>query len=358
MEKVKKIALFMPSFQLGGGEKTFVKLANCFVAAGFAVDFVVCHKRGIFLEQLSSEVRIISARARVRFVLPALVWYLSKAQPDYFLSGSDFPNYLSLLAGMLAGKKTKVIVAQHCFYDMESKRLGLHGRLSPWLMKKLYPKAHRVVAVSEAIRSFLLSAGIADDKITTIYNPIDPEELATLSTEEPAVRIDSPYIIYVGRLTPVKNIPFIIDSYRKMNLRNALKLVIVGSGEDEQYLREYVEREGLASDVVFTGQTNPFPYMRQAELLVLGSFSESFSLVVAEAICLGKTVVSTPTGGARELLSEGKYGYISQSFTDSDAFARILEGALERPVDPALLKERSLSFHPGRIIEQYIRLMS
>jgi glycosyltransferase involved in cell wall biosynthesis len=353
-----RVALFMPTFQLGGGEKTFVILANNFVRSGYLVDFVVSKKEGVFLKQVSEKVRIIETKRRVRSILPSLIWYLLRVKSDYFLSGSDFPNYLSLIAGWITRSKTRIIVAQHRFYDIESRHLGLYDRLSPWLMRKLYPKAYKVIAVSEAIRSFLISSGIAPEKIETIYNLIDIQELIVKSQELPGIEIKSPYIVFVGRLSVVKNLPFLLDAYQQLPNRNDLKFVIVGDGEERSALENWIEQKGLQSDVLLIGQTdNPYPYIKQSELLVLGSLSESFSLVIAESILLGKTVVSTPTGGAMELLEQGKYGYLSADFHDSKAFSGLIEKALEHPVPAALLSERTAVFNPEKIIEKFKAIM-
>lgn len=370
----KHIALFMPTFQLGGGEKTFVTLANGFVRSGYDVDFVVCWKRGVFLEQLSPQIRVVEMKQRVRSVLPSLVRYISRKQPDYFLSGSDFPNYLSIIAnGLVRKSKTRIIVAQHCFYDIESRHLGLHGRVSPWLMKYLYPKAHRVIAVSDAIRSFLINRGISENKIVRIYNPIDRKELLLLSEEGPSMPETLPIFVYIGRLTEVKNLKFLLDAYRKfgevldrsdyLNAKDVPsclkpKLFLIGDGEQKQELEQYIFSQGLKDDVILTGQTNPFPYLKVAKLLLITSYSESFSLVVAEAISMGKTVVSTPTGGASELLDQGKYGYLSQDFVDANAFALLMKQALLNPISGSLLEERSKEFSLEYIMEQYQNLLS
>jgi glycosyltransferase involved in cell wall biosynthesis len=375
MQKERKhIALFMPTFQLGGGERTFVTLANGFVRFGYDVDFVVCWKRGIFLERLSPQIHVVEMERRVRGVLPSLVRYISRKQPDYFISGSDFPNYLSIIANCLIRQsKTRIIIAQHCFYDIESRHLGLHGRVSPWLMKHLYPKAYQVIAVSDAIRSFLINRGISENKITRIYNPIDRKELLLRSEEQPLTEIFTPMLVYIGRLTAVKNLKFLLDAYRKFikmldqsdclvakNLSSCLKpkLFLIGDGEQRQELEHYIFSQGLKDDVILIGQTNPFPYLKAAKLLLITSLSESFSLVVAEAINMGKTVVSTPTGGVSELLGNGKYGYLSKDFVDTDAFALLMKQALLNPISGSLLEERSKVFSLEYIVEQYQRLLS
>lgn len=71
--------------------------------------------------------------------------------------------------------------------------------------------------------------------------------------------------------------------------------------------------------------------MKNAKSLVLPSFSEAFPTVLLEAICLGVPVVATPTEGAKEILNNLPDAYISNSFTDSDEFAKLLEQAYCQP---------------------------
>ncbi|MFR7466441.1 MAG: glycosyltransferase [Phocaeicola vulgatus] len=77
---------------------------------------------------------------------------------------------------------------------------------------------------------------------------------------------------------------------------------------------------------------NPLPVLRNAKSLVLPSFSEAFPTVLLEAICLGEPVVATPTERVqREILNNLPNAYISNSFTDSDEFAKLLEQAYCQP---------------------------
>lgn len=98
--------------------------------------------------------------------------------------------------------------------------------------------------------------------------------------------------------------------------------------------------------------SNPYPYISKAELIVLSSFSESFSLVVAEALALGTNIVSTPTLGPMEILENGKYGFIYDEFENPNKFASFIMKAINNPLNSEFLKERALVFDIGYIIKQ------
>ena len=79
-------------------------------------------------------------------------------------------------------------------------------------------------------------------------------------------------------------------------------------------------------------------------MLDLSSLSESLSNVVLEALCLGKTVVSTPCTGPIEILQTPAYGYVSKSFDDCEEFAGLMSHAIEHKIQNSVLSEYSEKF--------------
>lgn len=95
--------------------------------------------------------------------------------------------------------------------------------------------------------------------------------------------------------------------------RSDVQLFIVGWGRLEKELKKTTKNLGLEDRVIFTGKlsrTEVFEILAVTNLFVLSSHWEGFGRVLAEAMALGKPVVSTDTDGSREVVVNGKTGIL------------------------------------------------
>ncbi|MCF2691106.1 glycosyltransferase [Bacteroides fragilis] len=158
----------------------------------------------------------------------------------------------------------------------------------------------------------------------------------------------------------MKNLKLLIDAFGI--LRERLKdtnLVIVGDGEEKEDLVNYVESLGLDKEILFTGPlANPYSLMAKSMLITLTSISEALPTVIIEAFALGKTVVSTPTCGAIDLLSGGEYGYLTKRFDNPIEFAELMEKAIALPIDQKKLVDRANFFAVENQSTELIHLLN
>ena len=97
---------------------------------------------------------------------------------------------------------------------------------------------------------------------------------------------------------------------------------IIGGGREMDNLQKQRRALGIEDRVFLLGQkSNPFPYLRQADLFVQTSLFESYGLSLAEAMVLGLPVVSTRTDGAIALTENGKLGLLCDIDPESAADA-------------------------------------
>lgn len=224
-------------------------------------------------------------------------------------------------------------VCGHSYYfNIEIEHLGLWAKFSKIWTRIIYPYSHKIIAVSDGIYKYLIyDLKQKPTKIIKVPNPINVKEINVKSKKKCEFNLPDNYIVFIGRLGAVKNIYMLLDAYEKARL-NECYLVIVGDGVDMMSLQKYAIKLSKKKRIIFTGATNnPLPVLRNAKSLVLPSFSEAFPTVLLEAICLGVPVVATPTEGAKEILNNLPNAYISNSFTDSDEFAKLLEQAYCQP---------------------------
>ncbi len=117
-------------------------------------------------------------------------------------------------------------------------------------------------------------------------------------------------------------------------------MVIIGDGELKSSLINYARSLYISDNVYFTGyRINPYNYIKRSSLILSTSFSEALPTIIVESMYFGKTVVSTPNKGAKELLNNGILGYLSSSFDNVDEFAQLIQEGLNTPIESMKLKE-------------------
>jgi len=221
-------------------------------------------------------------------------------------------------------------------------------------MKNLYKKADAIVSISQEIKNDLIgNFYIPSQRIEVIYNPFKIGEIINLSQEsldkEYEEIFECPVIITSGRLVKEKGQWHLIRAFKivKEQIPNA-KLVILGEGELNLYLKEISYKMGLKNDVFFLGwQKNPFRFISKAKVFVLSSLCEGFPMVLVEAMVCKCPVVSTNCkSGPKEILNNGKYGFLIHPFSGN--FIKYDESFLEQEKMMAksilnLIKDRHLS---------------
>ncbi len=182
--------------------------------------------------------------------------------------------------------------------------------------KHIYEFFERVVCVSETSRrSFCKVFPEYEKKSTFIYNTLDGNSIKRLSSDKTST-IDycSDYfnIISVGRLSEVKQfvkIPSIVNSMGPEAI-NRIRWYIVGGGLQKDTIKNEINKYGLSNTIILLGsKDNPYPYIRQADLYVCTSLSESFSYTIFESKILHTPVLSNNFPVAYEVL-DNQCGWI------------------------------------------------
>jgi len=124
-------------------------------------------------------------------------------------------------------------------------------------------------------------------------------------SQESSITPGKPLLIAVGRLMPQKRFDRLLRAMSIIRQKNQeAELWILGQGDMKPELERLCKELQLQDSVRFLGFVpNPYPYVKAADIFVLSSDTEGYPLVVAEAMCLGKAIVSTAVTGATEMLS-------------------------------------------------------
>jgi N-acetylgalactosamine-N,N'-diacetylbacillosaminyl-diphospho-undecaprenol 4-alpha-N-acetylgalactosaminyltransferase len=182
---------------------------------------------------------------------------------------------------------------------------------SKFLLKTIYKFSNvkRIITVSKGVEK-KLNKNYNLKKTKTIYNPIDFKLInRKLLAQKP---VNFKYILAVGRLSRQKGFDILIKAFAKSNLKNKIKLIILGEGKERNNLENLIDRLDLKSQVLLYGKVdNPFIYMKHAIFFVLSSRFEGFGNVIIEALACDTPVISCNCeSGPSEIIENGKNGLL------------------------------------------------
>ncbi|MBN1454637.1 MAG: N-acetyl-alpha-D-glucosaminyl L-malate synthase BshA [Methanomicrobia archaeon] len=166
-----------------------------------------------------------------------------------------------------------------------------------------------------------------------IPNFIDLTEFQALS---PEVQRSRPRIVHISNFRPVKNVPRLAQLYHEIREHVDAELWLIGDGPEMAALRAALHAFGLERDVTYWGiQRNVAAILQQADLLLLTSAYESFSMVALEAMACGVPVLAPRVGGIPEVVADGETGSLYPANEPSIA----VELAIRLLTDPQLLMQ-------------------
>ncbi|MEH3106970.1 MAG: glycosyltransferase [Sphingomonas fennica] len=336
----KRIVFVINSILTGGAEGA---LATILRAAGDRDVHLVTLDAGPDRRRMPAVPRhCLGAGGSLAASIRLLDGLLATLKPDLVVSFLVRANIATAIAGPRHARANVLCERMHLGSHLAGRYRGLKLRLLRALPRLLYPRADRVLAVSEGVRDDLVAGfGLPPRLVATIPNGYDLAAIAAAGLRPPAVALPPAFIVAVGRLVAAKGFALLIDAYRAAD--PALPLLILGEGPLHADLQARIDAAGLTHHIRLLGHLDdPFPVVARAAFLVSASHNEGFPNAIAEAMALARPIVATdcPSGPA-ELLGapaaaagevvEAPHGLI---VPDGDTAA--LAAALRRMEAPAI----------------------
>ena len=324
---MSRLLFFLPSLEPGGAEGVWVKMANQMsviheVHFAFGVS-------GSLETTLSQRVeRHYLGAARALSCLDPLVRVLRRVEPDWLLATLNYANVVAVWSALLSHKPVKVAIRESTSWErFEDPRNSCSQRLLPALLPSVYRQADLVLAPSIGIQKQLVERGV---ETQLLANPVIDDGLFTLS-HEPLLR-RRPFVLAVGRLVWEKGFDVLLESWAISGLGATHDLVVLGEGPERARLEELATHLRISDSVKMRGfDSNPFRYMKNAELFVLSSRFEGMPNVLIQALACGARVLATDCDtGPREVLEGGKWGTLVP-VDDVEAMAAGLKVGLNSP---------------------------
>jgi len=184
------------------------------------------------------------------------------------------------------------------------------------ILEKTYTGFDRIVCVSQACKEkFDEIIPQFRNKSAVVYNLFGIDEIRNKSLECNPYDYEGFKIVTVVRMFNLqKRIDRIVECCKRLKDEGVLgfKWYLVGGGQDLKWLREKVVKEGLQDLIVFTGyKSNPYPYMKWADVLVLTSEYEAHGMVLTESMIAGTPVIVTGYREAAEFVKDNLNGIIT-----------------------------------------------
>jgi glycosyltransferase involved in cell wall biosynthesis len=205
-------------------------------------------------------------------------------------------------------------VVHRCYRDSLSGSAALAASLSLHRRLRTFDRVTLYLAVSEFVRTKYIDAGFDPQRLRVKGNFAWP----TRKREGPGDQF-----VYVGRLSAEKGVRTLVNAWKRMTA----KLLIVGDGPDERWLRDVAPR-----NIEFTGlvrHAGVTDILRRARALLLPSVSyEAQPRVILEAYATGVPVIASRIGGLPDLVVDGESGLLvppEDPLAWADAAGRLLD---------------------------------
>ena len=315
-----RILFFIETLSGGGAEKVLQNLVNNMDRGKFDITVQTVWKEnpdGLLNENIKYKyiypayTKINNYKYRLSALLKTI--YPLYIKDDYDIEVAYLECGATKVIATSTNKNAKKVAWVHCDLSKKVENINKFKKKSVnW-----YKNFDKVVCVSKDVeKSF---KNIYGDEFDTqvLYNVIDDcgiREKANEKIDDFAFDESIPTIVSVGRLSTQKRFDRLIEAH-KILLDNggANRLLIIGEGDERENLAQLIKASDVQETVTLTGfKSNPYPYIKNADLLVCSSDYEGFSSFVAEGLILGKAIVTTNCTGMAELLETSQYGVITE----------------------------------------------
>jgi glycosyltransferase involved in cell wall biosynthesis len=347
---MKHAAMMIPGLdRVGGAEQQAISLAKGLRRRGWRVSMVALSGSGgdAAAELEDAGVPFLSLQMRKGLADPQ-GWirfrrWLCRARPDVLHAHLPHAAWMARWS-RLAAPVPLVVDTLH------SSSTGAVGRhfgysCSRWL-------TDHVTAVSEATAASHLAAGmVSESELSVVWNGIDvdrwqPDARSRVEAREELGVEDDFLWLAVGRLEAVKDYPSLLRAMARTPER--ARLLVLGAGPQEGRLKELVEWLGLKRRVRFAGfEPNVMRWMHAADGLVLSSRYEGLPMVLLEAGACGVPVVATNVPGTREVVVDGKTGWLAPA-GDAQELANTMMKLMHMPPDARHAMGEQARRHVGR----------
>ncbi len=199
-----------------------------------------------------------------------------------------------------------------------------------------------VTTVSRYLKDTTLDTFNVTRDIEVIHNFVPPHLCMPVEHNEAEKRVFAPngekILIHISNFRKLKRVGDVLSVFERIRTKIPVKLLLVGDGPERDKLENYCRQKELCKEVYFLGKMADIgQVLCMADLMLLTSQTESFGLVLLEAMACGAPVITTNVGGIPEVNVHGKTGYMAPV----GDIEKMSEYGIELLQDEVLLKQFS-----------------
>lgn len=374
---MKKILFINGHLNTGGVERSLADVLKHMDYAKYAVDLLLLEDTGDYASELPSEVKVLfrdihhtygSFASSIRRCIVAHDWMCLRLRFLFLLQKFFGACALKRVATILLGKHhydcvigfRPGICSDLAAYSVQTDRKITwwhHGEFNVDCATygNMCSKMNAVAVVSQSCKAMLQEKlPELESKLVCIPNMLDAVAIGQKAGNSPYTG-DMLHIVSVGRLAPEKHFENVFPAAKALRQAGiAFAWHVIGDGPERSKLEMLIAENDLKDHVILDGsKTNPYPYMKYADLFVHPSYVESQGLTVLEAMALDVPCVVTKSLGPCEFIEDGVNGLLTEQSPES-----LAEKVLAILNDKKLyqhIKENTKfpeQFSPERVVKQ------
>ncbi|MDZ4109887.1 MAG: glycosyltransferase [Brevundimonas sp.] len=375
----RNVLFHYPILNMGGAEKSTLRLMKALADRGWAVTLVLTTGGGQLEPDIDPRVEVVRLRPGShgsRFVAARGIGARVKALPDLMAYGVGrlvgamrmmpffwrrFDAAAVLLHSLSPFFVTRVVQASRRFIWIRNDLKGIDpdGRISAQLDRYAAAVDGYLCVSAVSQQSLLEAVPGARDKSAVIYNILDADGMRALGEGQPDPFPPRPdgtemRILTVGRLSDRDKAIFrlvrVAQALRDRGL--SFRWYLIGDGPDRGALQQCIAAAGMTNHIVLMGQaSNPFPAYRHADLVAMVSNHEGLCGVINEAKVSGAAVLAVKVSGIDEQLQDGENGWVIEN--DETAIIEALSELIRSPEKVARVRN---DHYPTPILDDELKL--
>lgn len=359
---MKKSILFVnDEMTMGGVARILNNLLSKLDKDKFDIDLLVLHPHGDLMSEIPSHVNVLNSSSFFKGIDVNLNEAIKNFNLMNLLYKMRVVFYMKtgLIKGKLLKERKKLLKKN---YDVEFSAkegfctifvsVGNTKRKLNWVQvdygQQNYSKNHMPLMI-ETLKNIDMNIACSKEvsdsyqsifetkQVKVINNFIDDIKISKLANQKCDIEFDPAYVnfITVARFHPQKSVDRLITAFSNVHKQfDKTRLYIIGDGDLKPELVKQVDKLQISHVVFFLGlKSNPYPYIKQADVFILSSLYEGYPTIVIESFISGTPVLSTKVAGVSDQINENQNGWIVENSIKGmeDGIKRLL-------LDPSLIE--------------------
>ncbi|WP_299520404.1 glycosyltransferase [Winogradskyella sp.] len=299
-----RIGILINSLSAGGAERVVTYLLNYCIDNNIEVHLFLMNTTkkynlpgGLnmhFIEKARNDESGILKALKIPYLAFKYARLVKRLGITHSLSFLTRSNFVNILSRKFTAYKYKIITNERAFPSQQYSYGGLDSTFNKFLISKLYKKSDLLLGNSNGnVNDLIENFGMPTDRTQVVHNPIDLDKIESISPLDSFFDNSNFNLITIGRLDTGKNHLMLIKALHEIS-NPSVKLYIFGEGYMREKIEALIAELNMENRVILMGyESNPFTYLKAADLFIFGSNHEGFPNVLLEAMACDLPILTT-----------------------------------------------------------------